>query len=272
MDIQFLGHVTQEVGAKAANLSLLAEKFPVPPGFVIPASGPFDPLNADDITTILDAYRLLGSGPVAVRSSGLDEDGGGASFAGQHLTVLNVNSEVALIEAVDACRASAGTKQALAYRAAAGLPADDIKIAVLVQKMVDATSSFVAFSANPATGNRDEVLIDATWGLGESLVSGHVIPDAWTFNPCTGLTMFDSGRKQWMTQRTATGTEEVPVPEEKQRQAAISLSNATAVVELVRNLEHMMGYPVDIEGAFNGDKLYLLQCRPITSPKVLANA
>jgi len=116
---------------------------------------------------------------VAVRSSALDEDGAGASFAGQHETYLNVVGAAAVAEAVARCWASVRSSRALEYRRRQGFPLDGARIAVLVQQLIPADVSSVVFSANPVTGSRDEVMINASWGLGESIVGGTVTPDTY---------------------------------------------------------------------------------------------
>ncbi len=172
------------VGGKAANLSRLAAEHRVPAGFSItaatyrPDQPPDAPLPLDLGAGIAAAYEELSQSsgvpdvPVAVRSSALDEDGDLASFAGQHETELNLVGFDAVLGAVTRVWASARDERALAYRREQGLGAEGVRLAVLVQRLVLADSSAVVFSANPITGNRDEVVVTASWGLGESVVSG----------------------------------------------------------------------------------------------------
>jgi pyruvate,water dikinase len=168
-------------GGKAANLARLADAFRVPPGFVVAIPGAT--LERDARGAIAAAYRELGAAcgvpepPVAVRSSAVDEDGRDASFAGQHDTYLNISGAEQVWWAISRCLASFGAERALAYRREAGLPAAPGRVAVLVQALVAADASGVAFSANPVTGARDEIVVNAAWGLGESIVSGTVTPD-----------------------------------------------------------------------------------------------
>ena len=143
-----------------------------------PTSASGSPLPSALYDQLSDAYRTLADLSqaqklsVAVRSSALDEDGSGASFAGQHDTYLNVVGEEAVANAVARCWVSVRNPHAIQYRRQQGLPVDSLKIAVLVQQLVPADVSAVAFGANPVTGNRDEVVINASWGLGESVVGG----------------------------------------------------------------------------------------------------
>ncbi len=277
MAVHWLGdpecHVTAHVGGKAASLSQLARDFEVPGGFAIPAvTVPVAEAVAEALASeVAEAYgdlaRRAGLAdlPVAVRSSAVDEDGAQASFAGQHDTFLNVRGSDAVFDAVRRCWASAHSEVALQYREMSGLSADDIQIAVLVQELVEAEVAGVAFSANPVTGNRDEVMITTSWGLGESVVSGMVTPDMFVVHKQTQAVTSELGAKERMTALLDDGTHEVPVPPEQQRQLTLTEDQAREVAALAHNLEESMGHPVDIECAYREGQLYLLQCRPITT-------
>src|SRR4051794_10384866 len=170
-------------GGKAASLSRLAARHRVPPGFV--AALPGAELDRAARAAVVAAYRALGercgepAPAVAVRSSAVDEDGAEASFAGQHDTFLNVAGAEQVWWAIAHCLASFGGDRALAYRRRAGLLDATARAAVLVQRLVPADASGVVFSANPVTGARDEVVVNAAFGLGESVVGGTVTPDAF---------------------------------------------------------------------------------------------
>lgn len=162
------------VGGKAYNCARLKQAgFPVPDGLVVP------PDASDQDIARLSEHRWFRSLPeptlFAVRSSGLAEDSAGDSFAGMHETTLNVD-RARLAETVRHCRRSADSEQARAYRAARNLPADHRAIAVLVQRMVPAVKSGVAFTVNPVTG-ANEIIVNSVSGLGEALVSGQVNPE-----------------------------------------------------------------------------------------------
>jgi pyruvate,water dikinase len=219
------------------------------------------------------AYAMLGkrcgveAPSVAVRSSAVDEDGGAASFAGQHETYLNVIGALPVADAVARCWASARSERALEYRRQQGLSGDG-RPAVLVQQLVPADVAAVVFSANPVTGARDEVLINASWGLGESIVGGTVTPDAWTLRRGDlSVASRQIGEKRRMTVRAPDGTREVEVPRLMRAQPAIHEGQAAEMARLALALENEMGWPVDIECAWNAGQLYLLQCRPITTLK-----
>ena len=277
MDILWLGDPRSFdvalVGGKAANLSRLARLYhSVPDGFCLPVTvmdraSPVD-LRDEIERAISDlmACHGLAELTVAVRSSAVDEDSSGASFAGQHETYLNIVGADAIMQAVARCWASARSERALEYRRQQGLSVEHVHIAVLVQQLVASDVSAVVFTANPITRNRDEILINASWGLGESLVGGTVTPDTFVVRKSdlevTSQKIADKGR---MTVAVPGGTREVEVPRFLCGEACLSKVQLIEVAQLVLSLEATMGYPVDIECTYAGGKLYLLQCRPITT-------
>jgi len=263
------------VGGKAANLSRLARMYHrVPDGFCIPVTlmdetHPLDLRN--EITAAISDLMACHSLPelvVAVRSSAVDEDGAGASFAGQHETYLNIVGADAILQAVTRCWDSAYSERALEYRRQQGLAVERVRLAVLVQQLVASDVSAVVFSANPVTGNRDEIMINASWGLGESIVGGTVTPDTFIVRKSdlaiTNRTIAD---KQHMTVSTPGGTHEVEVPRFLRAQASLNDEQVVEMAKLALTLEGTMEHPVDIECAYAGGELYLLQCRPITTLK-----
>ena len=224
-----------------------------------------------------DAYRSLAGlskSPelsVAVRSSALDEDGTAASFAGQHDTYLNVVGEEAVANAVVRCWASVNNAHALEYRRQQGLPVDSLKIAVLVQELVPADVSAVVFGANPVTGSRAEVVINASFGLGESVVGGTVTPDSYSVRKRDrSVTSSQIGQKLRMTVMIPGGTQEVDVPCFLQSQPSVTEDQAVEMASFAVDLENTMGWPVDIECAYHAGQLYLLQCRPVTTLSTLS--
>jgi phosphoenolpyruvate synthase/pyruvate phosphate dikinase len=257
-------------GGKAASLSRLAAGHRVPAGFVVALDGPV--LDRGLRGVVAAAYRRLGEiagvadPPVAVRSSAIDEDGAGASFAGQHDTFLGVSGADQVWWAIARCVASFGGDRALAYRRRAGLPDAPERAAVLVQWLVPADASGVVFSANPVTGARDEIVVNAAFGLGESVVSGTVTPDAIVVGR-DDLAIRDHAvaEKRVMTVAVPGGVREVPVPGCLRTRPAIDAGQARAAARLAARLEGETGGPVDIEVAWAGAGLFLLQCRPITT-------
>lgn len=261
------------VGGKAANLSRLARMYHrVPDGFSLPVTvmdegHPLDLRN--EITAAISDLMACHSLPdfiAAVRSSAVDEDGATASFAGQHETYLNIVGADAILQAVIRCWESARSEHALYYRRQQGLPMEHPQIAVFVQQLVASDVSAVVFSANPITGNRDEVMINASWGLGESIVGGTVTPDTFVVRKSDlAVTSLGIADKERMTVSVPGGTREVSVPRFLRQEACLAEEQIIEIAQLALSLEATMGYPVDIECAYAGGVLYLLQCRPITT-------
>jgi phosphoenolpyruvate synthase/pyruvate phosphate dikinase len=263
------------VGGKAANLSRLARMYHrVPDGFSLPVTvmdevHPLDLRN--EITAAISDLMACHSLPdfiAAVRSSAVDEDGATASFAGQHETYLNIVGADAIIQAVTRCWESARSEYALDYRRQQGLSVERPQIAVLVQQLVAADVAAVVFSANPVTGNRDELMINASWGLGESIVGGTVTPDTFIVRKSDmQITQRMIADKQVMTVSAPQGTHEVEVPRFLRHEASLNDEQVIEMAKLTISLEATMEHAVDVECAYAGGELYLLQCRPITTLK-----
>lgn len=261
-----------QVGGKAANLGKLALGYPVPAGFCLTAHTLEQYRQPDYQELILQAYATLEQlveqleTGVAVRSSGIDEDSQAASFAGQYETFLNVRGGGAVLAAVDKCLHSAFTPRAMEYRLQNGLNRADGRLAVLVQQLVPADVSAVIFSANPINGKRDETVITASWGLGESVVGGTVTPDTYIIHrsPQPRITA-QINHKARMTVPTPTGTHEVPVPRLLRTARTLTDPQLLEMTELAATLQCEMGFAVDLECAWHQGKLFLLQCRPITT-------
>ena len=275
---------TMLVGGKAAQLSRLAGRHRVPSGFCLTAAAYDAAVDSETVAGIqlapqlydqlAAAYRELAercgtSQPrVAVRSSAIDEDGAMTSFAGQHETYLNITGIDALADAVVRCWASLRSERALGYRRQHGLALDGARLAVLVQQLVIADVSAVVFSANPLTGSRDEVVINASWGLGESIVGGTVTPDTYVVRKSDrSLAARLVATKRRMTVLAPGGTREVDVPRLLQSRPALDDAQAAEMAGLAIALEEAVGWPVDVECTFAAGQLYLLQCRPITTLK-----
>ena len=286
MDIVWLEHPlsseVSHVGGKAASLGRLAAEFRVPPAFALTVDA-FDrwgaarrngagPLPPDFLDAVAAAYRELASRcdvdapAVAVRSSAVDEDGSEASFAGQHDTFLNVLGADEVAGAVVRCWASLDSHIALEYRRRNGLDVDGVRMGVVVQQMVPADISGVAFSANPITGALEEIVINSSWGLGESVVSGTVTPDTYVVEKSGSRVISRQiSDKAVMTVAKGVGTQEVDVPRIMRAQPSMSDEQVRSVAGLAAGLERTMGHPVDVEWAICRDTTYLLQCRPITT-------
>jgi pyruvate,water dikinase len=278
VEVAWLGepetHDPALVGGKAASLSRLAAEHRVPPGFAVTSHALG--LAAPDLARgtvpgplrrqIDEAYRRLGCGKVAVRSSAIDEDGDAHSFAGQHETFLNVEGLDPIAEAVVLCFASAFTARALDYRLHVGLPVDHIGLAILIQAQIAADSAAVVFSANPVNGRLDEVVINASYGLGESIVGGTTTPDTFVVRK-DDLEIVSRmiGEKRVMTVPVPGGTRELETPALLRDLPSVTDTQIEELAELAIRLENGGGTPVDIECAVLDDAVYLLQSRPITT-------
>jgi len=261
------------VGGKAANLSRLARMYHrVPDGFSLPVTvmDEVHPLDLRDeiicaISDLMNCPRLPDF-IAAVRSSAVNENGATASFAGQHETYLNIVGADAIIQAVTRCWESARSEHALDYRRQQGLSVERPQIAVLVQQLVAADVAAVVFSANPITGDRGEVMINASWGLGESIVGGTVTPDTFIVRKSDlAVVQRVIADKQRMTVSAPGGTHEVDVPRFLRNISSLNDEQVIEMAKLALTLETTMEHPVDVECAYAGGELYLLQCRPITT-------
>ena len=225
-------------------------------------------MPADITTELAEAYERLGGGdsPVAVRSSATAEDLASASFAGQQETYLNVRGAEALSAAVTDCWASLWTARAMAYRAREGVGPDEVRLAVVIQQMVEADAAGVMFTANPTNGRRDQTVISAAWGLGESVVSGKVTTDDVVVDAGTGSVVSrQTADKDVMTVYAENGTREQPVAAARRRAPVL---DDKAAAELARHGQRIAGHfgtPQDIEWARAGGKFFMLQSRPITA-------
>jgi phosphohistidine swiveling domain-containing protein len=271
-------------GGKGANLGeLVRAGLPVPDGFVITTAAyaaavqPIDlrvagrlaeadsaSIRADIEATsmpsqlcaeIAEAYAALEAGPVAVRSSATAEDLPGAAFAGQQDTYLKVIGEPELINAVQRCWGSLWTERAISYRTRLGIDSADIGIAVVVQRMINAEVAGVMFTADPVSGDRETIMIDASIGLGEAVVSGLVTPDHYVLD--------DQGRIREFHAGDPDRTHRLP---DRVLAELARLGHAVA--------KHF-GRPQDIEWAYAEDQVWLLQARPMTAlppPPIKLNA
>jgi pyruvate,water dikinase len=220
--------------------------------------------------SITAAYKELGNGtavPVAVRSSATAEDLPYASFAGQQDTYLNVVGEGSVLEAVQSCWASLWTDRAVAYRATGGIDHRGVRLAVVVQQMVESAISGILFTANPLTGRRRQAVIDASPGLGEAVVSGAVNPDHFVVNTATGeIVERRLGDKRVAIRAAAGGgTERVELAGQA-GEASLDDAQIRALADLGSRVEAHYGSPQDTEWAIDSDgRIWLLQARPITT-------
>ena len=284
-----------EMGGKAGALARLADAgFPVPAWFVVAPSAVRESVTAglraacaagdavgvqailarlepghavrDEIAAAVT--RLCPDGqPVAVRSSALDEDSSEHSFAGQLESFLFVAPEDVPQKVADVWR-SGFSERVLAYRRERGLPPLPTSPAVLVQRMVVADAAGVAFSADPVSGRRSIAVVSGVYGLGSSLVSGECDADTWRVDRAGGIIEEAVATRRIAhraDQASPEGVSGTAVPPELSGRPCLTPDQVRAVVDLARRAARHFGRPQDIEWAMEGDTLYLLQSRPVTS-------
>ena len=219
-----------------------------------------------EIETELEAlYSNFMDTPVAIRSSATTEDLPDLSFAGQQDTYLNVMGQKELRQAVINCWSSLWTARAIGYRTRNAVPNTAISLAIIIQKMVPAECSGVLFTANPLTGLLNETVIDATYGLGETLVSGQVEPDHFVVDSSNGeLKRVGIGSKLYSTHGKPGGGLELRT-ETIQKTQSISKTTIQELAAIGQAVQNAFGSPQDIEWALVNHSLYILQTRPITS-------
>lgn len=253
----------ERVGGKGFSLGRMSQAgLPVPPGFSVTTDAYRRRHDVSVWEPILAAYRTLGGGVVAVRSSATAEDGAEASFAGQQETILGVEGEQALRAAIEKCWASLHTERAKAYRFKQGVDEASMAMAVVVQKLVDADVAGVMFTLDPWDATGKHLRIEASWGLGEAVVSGKVTPDRFQVNRETGeITEQAAGVKNLRIDRDG----EHAVPAEEQKTICLDAGQIKALADLGRAVEQFYGEQRDIEWAIAGGTCWLLQARPITA-------
>lgn len=292
-----------DVGGKGASLSQLAALgAPVPPAFALTtdayrafAAAHGVPARATDVDdndlTALRARMLAAPVPgevaamiaeghgtlraraarevaLAVRSSATAEDSAEFSFAGLHDTILDVRTPAALDAAIKRCWASLWSDRAVAYRRTGGLATDEAAIAVVIQQLVHSDVSFIVFTRDPVGNCPGHLVIDASWGLGEAVVSGLVVPDHIIVGPEDEIAEYTVGDKQVMVIPGASpgdGAREVAVPRVLRTAPALSEARVREIAALARSLSLRLGYDADLEGGIQDGRLYLFQARPITT-------
>ncbi len=222
------------------------------------------PLPQHLIDSLQTGILELGDGALALRSSGLTEDLAYSSFAGQFVSILGVSGLTGVIDALRQVWASFASYRSIRYRMARGIY--DWRGAVVVQKLVNAEVSGVAFSIDPNRGYQDRVIINTSWGLGEAIVSGIVSPDHIEIDRQTRqvLTILP-GTKNNAVVLGETGVKNVVVEDIYRQQVSLNTDAISQVAELTLKVEEFCGHPVDIEWAKTGNEVYLLQARPITA-------
>lgn len=271
-DILFFSEVTDAhaalVGGKGLSLGKTASAgLPVPAGFVVTTQA-YRRLadrgiraDAGFARAIEGAYESLGGGPVAVRSSATAEDAVDTSFAGQQETILGVEGAERILDAIERCWRSLFTARAVAYREKQNISDDELAMAVVVQKLVPAEAAGVLFTRDPGDPDGKRMLAEASWGLGEAVVSGRVQPDRFILDRDSGAVL---SRALGSKAVRVVGGREEHTPPELQRQFCLSDAALAQLTELGRRVEQFYGDPRDIEWAYAGGAFHLLQARPIT--------
>ena len=297
-------------GGKALNLGrMLRAGLPVPPGFCVTTAA-YDEVVGGRLNVIIEAlthadpgersrlaedarqivvsasvpdklatairthYASLGDDvPVAVRSSATAEDLPGASFAGQQDTYLNMVGTDAVLEATRRCWASLWTERAVSYRATQGIDHVDVSLAVVIQRLVEAEVAGVMFTANPVTGSRSQLVIDASPGLGESVVSGAVNPDRYVLDTTTGaLVDRRIGEKRTAIRSVSSGGTST-ITLDSSDDPCLDRTALDRLLDIARQVRDVYAEPQDTEWAIDADGVaWLTQARPITTLYPLAPA
>jgi pyruvate,water dikinase len=271
MDILSFDQITADsadlVGGKALSLALTAGAgLPVPPGFCVTSAAyrrhSIPTIDGELSDVLVSAYRGLGGGVVAVRSSATAEDGAATSFAGQQETILGVEGEDLLRAAVERCWRSLHTERAKAYRQRQGVDEASVAMAVVVQRLVDADVAGVMFTRDPLDPTGTLMRIEASWGLGETVVSGKVTPDRFQIERESGrVRERQPGLKHVYVSRHG----EAAVAPDRQHVLCLTDEQLAALADLGRRVEAFYGDPRDIEWAIADGRVWLLQARPITT-------
>jgi pyruvate,water dikinase len=255
---------SEEYGGKALELGrALRAGLPVPPGWALSPALVERVVLGDSAARqqVCSAFERLG--PSAVRSSAVGEDGADASFAGQHVSVLNVRTQHGLWEALASVYESARSAAALAYRRRLGIAAQP-RMAVVLQALVPAESAGILFTRNPLS-QADERVIEGSFGLGEAVVAGLVTPDRFRLARGGALLEQALGDKDLVIEwHPEGGTHELELDAERTRQLCLNQAQLAELEALACACERAFAGPHDIEWAFAAGRLYLLQRRAIT--------
>jgi len=224
------------------------------------------------VQDIFVAYKKL-SGKlkkslVAVRSSATAEDLPGASFAGQQATYLNIKGENNLTVAVRDCWASLFTARAIFYREQNKIVHENVKISVIVQKMIQSDVSGVMFSIDPVTNDKERILIESVWGLGELIVQGSVLPDRYVVQKETfSILSKEISDQSVQLIKMDNDTVKVEVPKKLRDLQKITDEEIVKLAKIADELQKHYYFPQDIEWAKEGNELYIVQTRPVTTIK-----
>lgn len=293
-------------GGKGASLGEMYQaKIPVPPGFVVLAGAfdrflqetdltqeveaQLDKVNYNDVASvdrasetirdliydvrfpkdlekeILVNFKKIKSPLVAVRSSATAEDSSTASWAGELESYLNT-TEKKLFENIKRCWASLFTPRAIVYRNEKGMRNTHVSVAVVVQKMVQSEVAGITFTVHPVTKDKNQMIIEACWGLGEMIVGGMVTPDSYVMSKRDkSLIDVNVSEQISMLVRGVTGNKTIKVPAKQKSSQKLSSKQIQKIGEICMTIEKHYKFPCDIEWAFEKGKFYIVQSRPITT-------
>lgn len=294
-------------GGKGASLGEMTQAgIPVPPGYIVLAHSfeifieetrirekiekELDLVDIEDIKTvesaserikdiilgsdvprkisdkIMESFDRLGAEFVAVRSSATSEDSSSAAWAGQLETYLNTERN-SLIESVRKCWASLFTTRAIFYRFEKGLQKQNISVAVVVQKMVDSEVAGIAFSVHPVTEDKNQILIEGSFGLGEAIVSGQVTPDSYVVDKRNNKIIENqvNFKRKALYKSAKGGNEWVELDDDKAEKQVLNDREIIELAKIISRIEEHYGFPCDIEWAKEKGKFYITQSRPITT-------
>ena len=282
-------NITHSVGTKALNLVKLKQSnWPVPNGFIVLPNTfhkfiEFNKLSLHDshiqqkiikgqipeniYIEIIDAFNVIKKNfnAVAVRSSSSAEDLDNASFAGQYETYLNVQTKEELIQKIKLCWASIFAERVQSYLDTMAIDTNNLSMSIVIQGLLIPETSGIIFSQNPITDNLNECIINVSYGLGESIVSGMVTPDTFIVNKSTFEIDKQLGLKEMKTLACGEGISEVETTEVEKNSYCINDNIAQELAKYTQKLESSFGYPVDIEFGIQQHEIYILQVRPITT-------
>lgn len=258
-------------GGKGASLGEMTQSgISVPSGFVI-TTKTFDKFFNTEIPKeieeeILREFEKLNSDFVAVRSSATAEDSSAASWAGQLESFLNTDKNH-LLENVKKCWASLFSPRAIFYRTEKGMGKINVSVAVVVQAMIQSDVSGICFTVHPVTKDKNQMLIEAAYGLGEAIVSGSITPDSYVIHKddfkIIDINIADQKRK--ILQNHDGGNQWVSVEKDLTEKQKLTSEQIIELAKICLKIEKHYGFPCDIEWGLYKDKFYIVQSRPITT-------
>ena len=256
----------ERYGGKVTSLgAAIRAGLPTPPGYGIEVAF-VDAVVSGDADAVKAAQTVFSevAPSCAVRSSAVGEDSADASFAGQHDSIMNVRSANEVVNAIVQVFKSGQTESAMAYRHKMGV-ADEARIAVAIQQQIPSDKAGVLFTRNPISGVQERY-IEVSWGLGEAVVSGLVVPDTFRIDANGSILLREPGDKDLkLVLNEGGGTDEVDVAEELAEALCLSDDELSMLHQLAEKCEKVYGEDLDMEFAFYMNELYLLQCRSITT-------